>query len=185
MPPSVNVCCPGSNPTGKSNTFENFPSASVVTVPRRIGSEFTHTSITVFGAKPSPPISTVRPRYARIAFPSPGGMIVPSAFRGVMRTTNSPGNSMDATPSCATVTMRSTTFPSTTTAPVPGGTATPPLPGNTSSAESAGGTTAGVVTGTTGFGASVVVGGIVVEGVTAGSAGFCGDVGETGATTTA
>ena len=112
-------------------------------------------------------------------------MIVPSAFRGVMRTTNSPGNSMDATPSCATETMRSTTFPSTTTAPLPGGTATPPLPGNTSSAESAGGTTAGVVTGTTGFGASVVVGGIVVEGVTAGSAGFCGDVGETGATTTA
>jgi hypothetical protein len=31
------------------------------------------------------------------------------------------------------VTIRSTTFPSTTTAPLPGGTATPPLPGNTSS----------------------------------------------------
>ena len=119
--------------------------------------------------------------------------MVPSAFRGVMRTMNSPGNSMDATPSCATVTMRSTTFPSTTTAPLPGFTATPPLPGNTSSVESAGvsttgetaGVVTGVVTGTTGFGTSVVVVGVVVDGVVAGVVGNCGDTGADGATTTA
>ena len=185
VPPSVNVCCPGSNPTGKLNTFENFPSPSVVTVPSSTGSELTHTSTTVFGAKPSPPISTVRPRYARIAFPSPGGMMVPSAFRGMIRTINSSGNSITATPSCATVTMRSTTFSPTTTAPLPGGTAIPPLPGSTSRGMTTGCSVEGVLIGKIGFGTIVVVvvGVIVVVGETelgvGDVTGLCGDAGST------
>ena len=76
---------------------------------------------------------------------------------------------------------------------LPGFTATPPLPGNTSSVDSAGvsttgdtaGVVTGVVTGTAGFGTSVVVVGVVVDGVVAGVVGNCGDTGADGATTTA